>query len=132
MRGIPVFGPYAPIPMWSGRSASAGSRRIHGLSPSTSNEITTAHRAPFFHLIGRSMTVSSRRRCEALGLVPRHLHQHLRVRAHALADVLQRDPLVVAVDPLKLRVLEDEGAEAVAVESAPAEHPVVSEGDEDH
>src|SRR5439155_20664540 len=37
-----------------------GSRRIHGLSPSTSNEIITAHRAPFFHLIGRSMKVSPR------------------------------------------------------------------------
>src|SRR2546426_8935688 len=56
MRGIPVLGPYAPIDMCSGRSAKAGSRWIHGLSPSRSNVIVTAHRAPFGHVIARSMT----------------------------------------------------------------------------
>src|SRR5213594_4561476 len=111
------------MPMWSGRSASAGSRRIHGLSPSTSNEIITAHRAPFFHLIGRSMNVSSRWRRELRGLGTRHVHQHLRVRAHALAQVLQRDAFVVAVDPLQLRLLDDKGTEAVAVEPAAPEDP---------
>src|SRR5437870_9421517 len=106
------------MPMWSGRSASAGSRRIHGLSPSTSNEIITAHRAPFFHLIV----------CSMKGLLSaRDVEQHLRVGAHALAQVLERDPLVVAVDPLKLRVFEDEWAEAIAVEPAAPEHPVVGE-----
>src|SRR5467141_3653921 len=98
MRGIPVFGPYAPMPMWSGRSASAGSRRIHGLSPSTSNEIITAHRAPFFHLIDCSMNGLLYRRASGA----RHVDQHLGVGAHALAHVLQRQPLVVAVDALQL------------------------------
>jgi len=83
----------------------------------------TAHRAPFFHLIGRSMRVSSR---------PRHVQQQLRVRPHALAQVLERDALVVAVDALELLLLDDEGAEAVAVEPRAAEHPVVGEGDQDH
>src|SRR2546422_240604 len=101
------------MPMWSGRSASAGSRWIHGLSPSTSNEIATAHRAPFFHLIGCSMNTSPAGGGGLLGLGARHVHQHLRVGAHALAQVLERDALVVAVDPLKLRLVEDEGAEAV-------------------
>src|SRR5215475_13622253 len=108
------------MPIWSGRSASAGSRRIHGLSPSTSKEIMTAHRAPFFHLIGRSMRVSS--------LGPRHVQQQLRVGAHTFAHVLERDALVVAVDALELVLLEDERAEAVAVQPAAPKHPVVGEG----
>src|SRR5262245_6576233 len=41
--------------MWSGRSASAGSRWIHGLSPSRSNVIMTAHRAPSGQLTGSGM-----------------------------------------------------------------------------
>src|SRR5207249_12075991 len=98
MRGIPVFGPYAPIPMWSGRSASAGSRRIHGLSPSTSNEIIAAHRAPFGHLID----------CSIHGLLcARHPDQHLGVGTHALAQVLERHALVVAVDALHLGLFDE-------------------------
>src|SRR5712691_3727784 len=38
--------------MWIGRSASAGSRAIHSVSPSRSNESMTAHRAPSFHVTG--------------------------------------------------------------------------------
>src|ERR1700675_264984 len=37
--------------MWMGRSASAGSRAIHSVSPSRSKDSITAHRAPFFHSI---------------------------------------------------------------------------------
>src|SRR4029450_5308354 len=110
--------------MWSGRSASAGSRRIHGLSPSTSKEIMTAHRAPFFHLIGRSMRVFS--------LGPRHVQQKLRVGAHPLANVRARDALVVAMDALELVLFEYERTEAVTVKPAAPEHPVVGEGDQDH
>src|SRR2546421_30186 len=39
----------------SGRSASAASRWIHGLSPSRSNESDTAQRLPFGHLIVSAM-----------------------------------------------------------------------------
>src|SRR5262249_14259764 len=109
------------MPICSGRSASAGSRWIHGLSPSTSNERATAQRAPFFHLIGRSTVVSSH---FIVALCPRDVSQHLRVHAHALAQVLERDALVVAVDPLQLLLLHDKGAEAVAVKPAASEHPV--------
>src|ERR671919_584967 len=44
--------------MCSGRSASAASRWIHGLSPSRSNEIENAHRLPCGHLMVGSMTSS--------------------------------------------------------------------------
>src|SRR2546426_8179011 len=47
--------------MWIGRSASAGSRAIHRVSPSRSNESITAQRAPSFHVTGivRSPRVSA-------------------------------------------------------------------------
>src|SRR5437667_3063726 len=118
------------MPMCSGRSASAASPWIPGLAPSTSNERATAHRAPFFHLIDSLMISPIPHRAGA-GLRARDLHQHLGVDARALAQVLERDALVVAVDPLNLGVVEDEGAEAVAVQSATPEHPVVGEGDQD-
>src|SRR5207249_7998094 len=108
------------MPMCNGRSASAASRWIHGLSPSTSNERATAHRAPFFHVID-SLMVSPIPRRVGLGLCARDFQQHLGVDAHALAQVLERDALVVAVDPLHLGVVDDEGAEAVSVEPAAAE-----------
>jgi len=41
--------------------------------------------------------------------------QHLGVHANALAQVLERDALVVAVDPLELGLLHHERAEAVSV-----------------
>src|SRR5207245_11564416 len=119
------------MPMCSGRSASAASRWIHGLSPSTSNERATAHRAPFFHVIDSLMMSPILRRARA-GLRARDLQQHLGVDARALAQVLERDALVVAVDPLNLGVVGDEWAEAVAVQSATPRHAVVGERDQDH
>src|SRR5258705_9755117 len=51
--------------------------------------------------------------------------------ARALLEVLERDPLVVAVHAPPLVVAQDEGAEAVAVQSAVPEHPVVGETHQD-
>src|SRR2546427_3177237 len=63
---------------------------------------------------------------------PRDGEQHLHVAPRPRADVLEREPLVIAVHamPLALEV-EDERAPAVAVEPAAPEHPVVGEADED-
>src|SRR6266542_4321942 len=44
--------------MCRGRSASAASRWIHGLSPSRSNVIMMAHRAPPGHATGSAMGVA--------------------------------------------------------------------------
>src|SRR5262245_22361527 len=41
--------------MWIGRSASAGSRAIHSVSPSRSNDSMMAHRAPCFHRTASAM-----------------------------------------------------------------------------
>src|SRR4029453_19332791 len=121
------------MPMCSGRSASAGSRWIHGLSPSTSNERATAQRAPFFHLMDSLMASPiSRRAASGTRLCARDLHQHLGIDPDALAQILERDALVVTVDPLDLFVVDDERTEAVSVQPAAPEHPVVGEGDQDH
>ena len=71
------WGRRRPCDMCSGRSASAGSRWIHGLSPSRSNEIMNAHRLPLGHLIvGCSMVASApgmRRLYRLAGHVSRRL-----------------------------------------------------------
>src|SRR5262245_66367526 len=58
-------------------------------------------------------------------LRPRDVSQHLRVHAHALAQVLERAALVVDVDPLRLALPHAASAKAVAAHASTPEYTVV-------
>src|SRR5436309_13614743 len=76
-------------------------------------------------------TRARRRRRARATSGPGQLQQELRVLARALADVVHRDALVVAVHAAPFHVVEDEGAPAEGGEPHAPEHPAVGNHDED-